>query len=289
MLFLSLSLAFSVAPSAFFSLSWPSPFHLPHKGQWLQNSQQISSCIHKVWSSWYPKIMTQLLSSEALKQNPQVSCWAWIKKPASQQVKVSWLSLGDVHSKYSYRTTKFSLIQKQMHTEMQYFCCRNRDGSGHVWMWELDHKEGWTLKNWCFWVVLKKTLESPLDCKEIKPVNYKGNQSWIFIGRTDAKAEAPILWPLDGKSQHVGKDFDAGKDWRQEEKGTTEDEMVGWHHQLNGHEFERALGDSEGQGILVCCSPWGHKELDVTEWWLNNKETWWACTVVLDSLQLHGL
>ena len=150
-------------------------------------------------------------------------------------------------------------------------------------------KQVWEPKNWCFQTgVLEKTLESPLDCTEIKPLTPKGNQPWIFIGRTDNEAEAPILWPLDGKSQLIGKDFDAGKDWRQEEKGTTEDEMVGWHHQLNGHEFERALGDSEGQGILVCCSPWGHKELDMTEW-LNNKETWWACIAVLDSLQLHGL
>ena len=113
-------------------------------------------------------------------------------------------------------------------------------------MWELDHKEGWAPKNLCFWtVVLEKTLESPLDCKEIKPVNLKGNQSWIFIGRTDAKAEAPILWPPDMKNWLTGKDPDAGKDWRQEEKGMTEDEMVGWHHWLSGHEFEQALGCGE--------------------------------------------
>ena len=110
--------------------------------------------------------------------------------------------------------------------------------SSHVWMWDLDHKESWVLKNWCFWtVVLEKTLESPLDCTEIKPVNPKGNQSWIFIGRTDAEAEVPILWPPD-KSWFTRKDPDTGKDWRQEEKGTTEDEMVGWHHWLDGHEFE---------------------------------------------------
>ena len=110
--------------------------------------------------------------------------------------------------------------------------------SSHVWMWELDYKESWALKN-CFWTaVLEKTLESPLDCKEIEPVHPKGNQSWIFIGSTDAEAETPILWPPDVKNWLTGKDPDAGKDWRQEEKGTTEDEMVGWHHQLNGHEFE---------------------------------------------------
>ena len=106
--------------------------------------------------------------------------------------------------------------------------------SGHVWMWELDCEESWALKNWCFWtVVLEKTLEHPSDCKEIKLVHSKGNQSWIFIGRTDAKAEAPILWPPDAKNWLIGKDPDAGKDWGQEEKGTTEDEMVGWHHRLN--------------------------------------------------------
>ena len=110
--------------------------------------------------------------------------------------------------------------------------------TSHVWLCELDHKESWELKNRCFWtVVLEKTLESPLDCKEIQPVLPKGNQSWIFIGRTDAKAETPILWPPDAKNWLSGKDPDAGKDWRQE-KGMTEDEMVGWHHRLNGHEFE---------------------------------------------------
>ena len=109
----------------------------------------------------------------------------------------------------------------------------------HVWMWELDHRESWSLKNLCFpTVMLEKSLESPLDCKEIKPVNPKGNQSWIFIGRTDAGVEAPILWPLDEKKWLIWKDPEAGKDWRREEKGTTEDEMIGWHHRLNGHEYE---------------------------------------------------
>ena len=129
----------------------------------------------------------------------------------------------------------------------------------HVWMWELDHKEGWAPKNWCFQTsVLEKTLESPLDCKEIKPVNPKGNQPWIFTGRTDAEAEAPILWPPDAKSWLIGKDADAGKDWRQEEKGETKDEMVGWHHWLSGPEFQQASRDGEGQGSLACCSPSGH-------------------------------
>ena len=138
-------------------------------------------------------------------------------------------------------------------------------------MWELDHKEGWVLKNWCFWtVVLKKSLESPLDCKEIKPVNPKGYQLWIFIGGTDAKAEAPILWPPDAKSWLIGKDPDAGKDWRQEKNGMAEDEMFGWYHQLEGHEFEQVLGDGEGQESLACYSPWGHNELDTTEWLNSN-------------------
>ena len=112
--------------------------------------------------------------------------------------------------------------------------------SGHVWMWELDYKENWALKNWCFWtVVLEKTLMSPLDYKEVKPVNPRGNQSWIFMGRTDAEAQAPIVWPQDVKSLLIRKNLGAGKDWRQEEeKGTTENEMVGWHHRLNGHEFK---------------------------------------------------
>ena len=116
---------------------------------------------------------------------------------------------------------------------------------------ELDHKESWAPKNRCFWtVVLEKTLECPLDCKEIKPVHPKGNQSWIFIGRTDAEAETPIIWPPDVKNWLIGKGSDAGKDWRWEEKGTTEDEMAKWHHGLNGHESEQALGVGFGQGVL---------------------------------------
>ena len=118
-------------------------------------------------------------------------------------------------------------------------------------------------------VVLEKTLDSPSDCKESKPVNPKGNQPWLFTGRADAEAEAPILWPPDAKANSLRKDSDAGKDWRQEEKGTTENKMVGWHHWLNGLEFEQAPGDGEGQGSLACCSPQGHKESDITEW-LNN-------------------
>ena len=138
--------------------------------------------------------------------------------------------------------------------------------SCHIWMWELDYKESWVPKNSCFWTVeLEKTLESPLDCKEIQPVHPKGNQSWIFIGRTNAEAETSILWPPDAKNWLMWKDPDAGEDWRWEEKGTTEDEMVGWHHQLEGHEFDQDPGVGDGQGGLACCSPWGHKELGTTE------------------------
>ena len=158
-------------------------------------------------------------------------------------------------------------------------------------MWELDHKDVRAPKNWCFWtVVLEKTLEGPLDWKKIKLVNPKGNQSWIFIGRTDAETEAPILCPLDAKNWLTGKDPDSGKDWRQEEKGITEEEMVGWNHQLNGHEFEKAPGVGDGQRGLTCCSsPWGCKESDMTEWlnWMEliAKEVNW--NNMLDLVELY--
>ena len=143
----------------------------------------------------------------------------------------------------------------------------------HVWVWELDYKESWAPKNWCFWtVVLEKTLDSPLDCKEIQPVHPNGDQSWVFIGRTDVEAETPVLWPPDAKSWLIWKDPDAGNDWGQEEKGMTEDEMVGWHHQLNGHGFEWTLGIGDGQGGLACCSSWGNRESDTTEQRLNRTE-----------------
>ena len=133
-------------------------------------------------------------------------------------------------------------------------------------MWELDYKESWVQKNWCFWtVVLEKTLESTLDCKEIQPVHPKGNQSWVFIGGTDAESETPILWPPDAQSWLIGKDPDAGKDWGQEEKGMTEDEMVEWHHQHNGHGFWWTPGVGDGQGGLVCCGSQRLKESETTE------------------------
>ena len=153
-------------------------------------------------------------------------------------------------------------------------------------MWELDYKENWALKNWCFWImVLEKTLESPLDCKEIQPVHPKGDQSWVFIGRTDAETETPILWPPDVKSWLIGKKTpDAGKDWGQEEKGMTEDEMFGWYHWLNGHGFGWTLGVDDGQGGLACCGSWGCKESDTTDW-LNRTEQ--DGDVILSILQVQ--
>ena len=160
-------------------------------------------------------------------------------------------------------------FRKQRH----YFVSKGPSSQGYgfssncVWMWELDYKESWAPKNWFFWTVVpEKTLVCPLDCKEIKSVPPKGNQPWIFIGRTDAEVEAPILRPPDAKSWLIGKDPDAGKDWGQEETGKTEDEMVGWHHWLNGHGFGWTPGVSDGQGGLECCCPWGRKESDTTEW-----------------------
>ena len=143
---------------------------------------------------------------------------------------------------------------------------------------ELDCEESWAPKNWCFWtVVLEKTLECPLDCKEIQPVHSEGDQPWDFFGGNDAKAETPVLWPPHAKSWLIGNDSDAGRDQGQEEKGTTKDEMAGWHHLLNGREFEWTLGVGDGLGGLACYNSWGYKESDMTEqlnwtelnWWLN--------------------
>ena len=169
---------------------------------------------------------------------------------------------------------KESYDQPRQHIKNQrhYFANKGKSSqsyglsSSHVWMWELNYKESWVLKNWCFrTVVLEKTLESPLECREFQPVHPKGNESLIFIGRTDAEAETPILWSPDAKSWLIWKDPDAGKDWGQEEKGTTEDEMVEWHHWLNGDEFMWTLGVGDEQRGLACCSSWGCKESDKTE------------------------
>ena len=167
-------------------------------------------------------------------------------------------------------------------------------------MWELDCEESWVPKNWCFWtVVLEKTLESPLHCKEIQPVHPKGDQSWVFTGRTDARAETPILWPPQVKSWFIGKDPDAGRNWGQEENGMIKDEVAGWHPWLDGHEFEQAPGVGDGQGGLVCCNSWGRKactrlsgwtELNWTEWLVNaymlNLEKWYLWTY-LQTINRH--
>ena len=157
---------------------------------------------------------------------------------------------------------KKSYDQSRKHVKKQRHCFTNKDlasqsyvfSRSHAWMWELDHKESWALKNWCFWTaVLEKTLESPLDCKEIQPVHPKGDQSWVFIGRPDDEAEAPVLWPTDVNNWLIGKDPDVRENRRQKE--TTEDEMVRWYHWLDGYQFEKALGNGDGQGSLVCYSP----------------------------------
>ena len=169
---------------------------------------------------------------------------------------------------------KESYEQPRQHIKKQRHCFANKGlssqgyafSSGHLCMWELDYKEHWAPKIWCFWtVVLEKALESLLDYKEIQPVHPKGDESWVFIGRTDAEAETPILWPPDAKSWLIGKDLDAGKDWGQEEKGMTEDEVVGWHHRLSGHGFGWTPGVGDGQEGPSCCGSWGCKELDMTE------------------------
>ena len=161
-------------------------------------------------------------------------------------------------------------IKKQTHhfTEKSPYSQSHGFSSSHVRMWELDHKEDWASKNWFRTVVLEKTVESTLECKKNKPaINPKGNEPWIFIERTDTEAEAPILWPPDVKGQLIGKDPDAGKDWRQEERGW---QRMRWHHQFNGHDFKQTPGNGERQGSLVCCSPWGCKESDTTEQLNNN-------------------
>ena len=159
--------------------------------------------------------------------------------------------------------------QPRQHIKKQTLLCQQSQSCGfsssHVWMWELDYEESWAAKNRCFWtVVLEKTLESPLGSKEIQAVHPKGDQSWVFTGRTNIEADTAILWPPDAKSWLIWKDPDAGKDWGQEEKGIIEDEMAGWHHWLDGHEFEYTPGFGDGQGGLACCSSWDHKVSDMT-------------------------
>ena len=169
-------------------------------------------------------------------------------------------------------TTKVHLVKAMVFLVVMYGC-------------ELNYKESWAPKNWCFsTVVLEETLESPLDCKEIQPVHPKGNQSLVFIRRIDAEAKTPVFWPPDVKSWLIWKDLDAGKNWGQQEKGTTENEMVGWHHWLNGHELEQSLGVGDGQGSLVCYSPWGHSQIrlsNCTEQLSNSNFVIYQCTAKL--------
>ena len=179
--------------------------------------------------------------------------------PKSVQMVTAAMKLKDTSSLEG----KLWPTRSQIHMQRHYFAHKGPSSqgygfsSGHVWMWELDYKESWVPKNWCFWtMVLEKTLESPLDCKEIQPVHSKGYQSWVFTGRTDAKAETPILWPPHEKTWLIGKDSDAGRDWRHEEKGTTEAEMAGWHHWLDGSESEWTLRVGDGQGGLACRKSW---------------------------------
>ena len=197
------------------------------------------------------------------------SGWLYFEAPKSLQMLIAAIKFKDAYSLEGKLWPPRQHIKKQRH----YFVNKGPSSqgygfsSGHVWMWESDSKESRVQKNWCFWtVVLEKTLESPLDCKEIQPVHPKGNQSWVFTGRTDVEAETPIPWPPDAKWWLIWKDPDAGKDWGQEEKGTTEDEMFGWHHWLNEHGFWWTLGVGVGQGGLACCGSWGRKESD----WLSN-------------------
>ena len=194
-------------------------------------------------------------------------------------------------------TIAFSNDKHRQHIKVQrhYFVDKGPSSQSYGFS---SSRECWTIKkttskNWCFWTsVLEKTLESPLDCKVVKPVNPKGNQSWIIIRRTDSEGETPILWLPDVKNWLFGKDPDAGKDWGQEEKGITEDKMVGWHHWLDGYEFEQAPEVGDGQGSLACCSLWGCKEPAMTEWlnwtdWLTDnwhEISYWGYEYVLSEL-----
>ena len=189
----------------------------------------------------------------------------WWLQPWNQKMIASWQE--------SYDKPR-QCVEKQRHYSANKGPYSQGYGlpSGHVWLWELDHKEGRASENWCFQtVVLEKTPESPVDSKEIKPVNLKGNQPWIFSGRTDAEAEAPVFWSSCANSWLIGKFPDAGKDWGQKEKRASEDGMAGWYHWCNEHELGQTPGNGEGQGGLECCSPWGCEESDMTRWLNNNK------------------
>ena len=239
-------------------------------------SQHIISICNAGWnSSWtalpagfkvHKTKICRVLPSPAA--NPSIWWWDGGLQQSIYSLAVPACSPG------MFRDSKESYDQPRQHIKMQRYYFVNKGpssqgygfSSGHVWMWELDYKESWAPKNWCFWtVLLEKILESPLDYKKIQPVHPKGDQSWVFIGRTDVEAETPVLWPPDVKSWLIWKDPDAGKDWRREEKGTTEDEMIGWYHRLNGHGCGWTPGAGDGQGGLACCGSWGRKESDMTE------------------------
>ena len=209
----------------------------------------------KQWKQWL------ILFLGGYKITADGDCSHKIKRRLLLAIKVMTNIDSILKSRAITLTTKVCLVKAMVFTVVMY---------GR--MWALDYRESWAPKNWCFWtVVLEKTFESPLDCKEIQPVHPKGDQSWIFIGKTDAKAETRILWPPDAKNGLIWKDPEAGKDWRQEEKGMTEDEMVGRHHQLDGHEFEQALRAGDEQGTLACCSPWGCR---VRHDWVTELTDW---------------
>ena len=204
--------------------------------------------------------------------------WTINKDESDREVAQPYLTLCD-HMDYTVHGVLQARILEWVAIPFSSASSQPRDGTqvSHIagrffisWAIREAHKESWAPKNWCFWIVmLEKTLENPSDSKDSKPVNPKGNQPWIFIERTDAEAEAPILWPSDVNSQLTGKDPDIGKDWRQKKKGAAEDEMVGWYHWFNGHEFEQASGDSEGQERHLCGSSWACKESD-TNYWMNS-------------------
>ena len=221
-------------------------------------------CSGHFWS--VRDVLWLTMDMEAIVCEPQqvwgaAHCWPMENLASKCQLDLSIWTVRQIKNLW-WKKQRHYVVDKSPYSQSYGF------SSSHVWMWELDYKESWGPKNWCLWcfwtVVLGKTSESPLDCKDIQPVNPKGNRFWISIGRTDA--ETLILWPPDVKNWLLRKDSDAGKDWRQEEKGMTEDEMVGWHHQLDGHEFEQAPGVGDGQGSLVCCSP----RVAKSRTWLSN-------------------
>ena len=290
------------APSPTWTLTWEAQhLGLRAETEWMTVTSVTRDGAHCSLLLVYMKDQLTRWGRRSWGERQRIRGWPWSRREQDTKskglqkyymvTKVSKISVdGDCSHELKDTFWKGSYDNHRQHIKKQrhHFADKGLYSQGYglsssrVQIWVLDHKEGWTLKNWCFrTVVLEKTLESPLESKEIKPVNPKGNQSSIFIGRTNAKAEAPILWPPDVKNWLIWKDPDSGKDWRHEEKGMTEDEMVGWHHQLDGHEFEQAPGVGDGQGSLACCSSWGHKELDMTEW-LN-----WTSVDYKDLQDLH--